>query len=98
MSFNMYAIDILIFENSQKCQEKYILKPISIDVSSSVENSGRHIPMPDDVSLAQVLAGGFIRRAVNEPELLGPVQGADLLDLTVSLDQPSLCTKKGAKS
>ena len=53
----MYAIDILIFENSQKCQEKYILKPISIDVSSSVENSGRHIPMPDDVSLAQVLAG-----------------------------------------
>jgi hypothetical protein len=23
----MYAIDILIFKNSQKCQEKYILAP-----------------------------------------------------------------------
>jgi hypothetical protein len=49
--------------------------------------------MPDDVFLAQVLAGRFIRRPVNKPELLGPVQGADLRDLTVSLDQPSFSGK-----
>jgi hypothetical protein len=44
--------------------------------------------MSDDVFLAQVLAGRFVRRAVNESKLFGPVQGADLLDLAVGLDQP----------
>ena len=98
MSFNMHAIDILIFENGVKCQEKYILKPISIDVSSTVEYPGRHIPVPDDVFVAQVLAGRFIRRPVNEPKLLGPVQDADLLDLAVGLDQPSFRGKLKIKT
>jgi hypothetical protein len=49
--------------------------------------------MPDNVFPAQVTAGGFIRRAVNDAKLLGPVQGADLPDLAVGLDPPSFSGK-----
>jgi hypothetical protein len=49
--------------------------------------------MPDNVFPAQVPAGCSIRRAVNDPKLLGPVQGAELLDLAVGLDPPSFSGK-----
>ena len=98
LSFNLHAINSLIFENGAKCQEKCVYQsnikiPFLINLTPAMENPRRHIPVPDDVFLAQVPAVGFIRRPVNEPELFGAVQGANLLDLTVGFDQPSFSGK-----
>ena len=38
---------------------------------------GGQIAVPDEVSVCQMAGGGFIGRAIEKSELLGPVQGAD---------------------
>lgn len=60
-----------------------------VDLPPTMKNPRSHIAMPDDVFLVQVATGGLIRVAVNEAELLGAFQGADLPDLAVGHDQAS---------
>ena len=49
----------------------------SVDLASAVKCPGWQVPMPDEVAVFQMPAGGFSGRAVNQSEPLGPVQGAD---------------------
>ena len=55
-----------------------------------MKNTGRQVTVPDKIALLQVPAFFFIRRAINQPKLLGPVQCADLTDLVIGRNQPSI--------
>ena len=59
-----------------------------IDAAPAVKNPGRQISVPDEIALLQVAALIFIRRAVNDSELFGPIQCPDLTGFAAGFHLP----------
>jgi len=84
--------------NTALGQEMTVFITVLVDLAKAMKSPRRHIPMPDDVLPAQVPALLITRRAINDPKLLGSIQGADLLDIVVVFDQPSFSGKVKIKA
>ena len=75
----------------QSLTAKYIdvKTKVSVDSTPTMKCPGRQVAVPDEVAIFQMAGGGFIGRAVDQSELLGPVQGADFNRSGIfGLDEP----------